>query len=446
MEFDQCQHILKAIGSFDYVAANKLVYKISKIYQPMGTIFTRLCHCESTFTPLQFLRSRWFVMRKDTSLEIIYHNLALELPKEASYIESNMTLSSTIKEQMKSVLEGLIHLCNIRKDMINIYQAILAQSIKGDFDDILSDLEAIEKKVQDLHLSKDLSILGLGVEKEIKVLIMLIKARKAITDYAFQDACIALYSSKLDLMEWKQACKEQSYPEKSSQKQDEIKESSSSSWKFSLFGYSDTKSSKQGDSWPNTIRWHTRVIENLTANMTLFFHQILLEKEKVINEDEPEKAMWKGVKIDYYDQICTFRKRFGVQSVSIIYEVTDDAPFYPQGYVFPGNSYEAPQGVHSFPFIFCHPKEPPNKHLPGIISMIQGSRTRLNDPRADPVYFSDAVVGSTYYLMRIDRHAVIVIIYLDKHANREPTTVEFLTKIVASLRGTTVIEELIKAD
>lgn len=78
--------------------------------------------------------------------------------------------------------------------------------------------------------------------------------------------------------------------------------------------------------------------------------------------------------------------------------------------------------------------------------MIQGSRTRLNDPRADPVYFSDAVVGSTYYLMRIDKHAVIIIIYLDKHTNREPATVEFLTKIVASLRGTTVIEELIRAD
>ncbi|KAG0910250.1 hypothetical protein G6F63_008491 [Rhizopus arrhizus] len=301
MEIDQCQNILKALGSFDYVAANKLVYRVSKIYQPIGTIFTRLCHCESTFTPLQFLRSRWFVMRKDTSLEIIYHNLALELPKEVAYIDSNIILSTETKEHMKSLLEALVHLCNTRKDMINIYQAILAQSIKGDFEDILADLEVLERKIVNLHLEKHLSILGLGVEKEIKILTMLIKARKAITNYAFQDACIALYSSKQDLLEWKQACKEQNYPE-SSQKQDETKDSSTSTWKFSLFGYSDTKSSKQGDTWPNTIRWHTRVLENLTANMTLYFHQILLDKEKIIHEDEPERSLWKGIKIDYYDQ------------------------------------------------------------------------------------------------------------------------------------------------
>lgn len=78
--------------------------------------------------------------------------------------------------------------------------------------------------------------------------------------------------------------------------------------------------------------------------------------------------------------------------------------------------------------------------------MIQGSRTRLNDPKAEPVYFSDTVIGSTYYLMRIDSHAVMVIIYLDKHTNREPATIEFITNIVTSLRGTTVIEELIRVD
>lgn len=256
---------------------------------------------------------------------------------------------------MKSLLEALVHLCNTRKDMINIYQAILAQSIKGDFEDILADLEVLERKIVNLHLEKHLSILGLGVEKEIKILTMLIKARKAITNYAFQDACIALYSSKQDLLEWKQACKEQNYPE-SSQKQDETKDSSTSTWKFSLFGYSDTKSSKQGDTWPNTIRWHTRVLENLTANMTLYFHQILLDKEKIIHEDEPERSLWKGIKIDYYDQISTFKKKFGAHCVGIIYEVTDAAPFYPQGYVLSGNIYEAPQGIHSFPFIFCHPK------------------------------------------------------------------------------------------
>ncbi|CAO3700193.1 unnamed protein product [Rhizopus microsporus] len=436
MELDYCQYILQALGSFDYTAANKLVYKLMKIYQPIGTIFTRLCHCESTFSSLQFLRSRWFVMRKDTSLEIIYHNLALELSKEITYLESNNTLSIDSKEGIKRILEALVHLCNTRKEMINVYQAILAQSTKGEFDNILTELEQIEKTMFDLE--RDLCILGLGIKKEINVLLMLLKARTSITNYAFQDTCISLYSSKQCLSEWKQLCKEQTYPE-SSQRQDETKELST--WRFSLFK-NDTKLTKQGKIWPNTIHWYTRVLENLTAKMTLFFHQILLEKETVIHEEDPERSLWKGITIDYFDQIATFRKRFGAHSISLVYQVTPETPFHPQGYIYPGKTYEAPQGIHSFPFIFCHPKSPPTKHLPGIISIIQGSRARLDDPKAGPIYFFDNVIGSTYYLMRIDRHAVFVIVYLDKHVNREPTTVEFITNIVTSLRGTTVIEDL----
>jgi hypothetical protein len=62
------------------------------------------------------------------------------------------------------------------------------------------------------------------------------------------------------------------------------------------------------------------------------------------------------------------------------------------------------------------------------------------------VHFLDNTVGNTYYLMRLDRHAVMVVIYSEKHAHRDPTTVEFLTHIVTSLRGSAVIEELLKVD
>ncbi|RCI04496.1 hypothetical protein CU098_013243, partial [Rhizopus stolonifer] len=107
--------------------------------------------------------------------------------------------------------------------------------------------------------------------------------------------------------------------------------------------------------------------------------------------------------------------------------------------------YEPPQGVHSFPFIFSHPKEPPTKHLPSIISIIQGSKYKLDDPKAGPVHFVDSVINSTYYLMRIDQHVVFVIIYLEK-THSEPATAEFMNNIVTSLRGTAVIEELIRVD
>jgi hypothetical protein len=54
--------------------------------------------------------------------------------------------------------------------------------------------------------------------------------------------------------------------------------------------------------------------------------------------------------------ISTFKKRFGPHSISLIYEVKGPIPFHPQGYVCPDSTYEAPQGIHSFPFIYCYPK------------------------------------------------------------------------------------------
>lgn len=110
-------------------------------------------------------------------------------------------------------MDALTQLCHIRRDMINLYQAILAQSIKGEFDEILNDMELLQIKTLALNLPKDLSVLGIGVEKEIKILTCLLRARTAITNYAFQDACIALFQLKGDLTEWKRVCQEQDYPE-----------------------------------------------------------------------------------------------------------------------------------------------------------------------------------------------------------------------------------------
>lgn len=110
-------------------------------------------------------------------------------------------------------MDALTKLCNIRRDMINLYQDILAQSVKGEFDLILEETEALQQRASEMDLQKDLCILGLGVEKEISILTCLLRARTAITRYAFQDTCIALYQTRQDLLDWKRICQEQDYPE-----------------------------------------------------------------------------------------------------------------------------------------------------------------------------------------------------------------------------------------
>lgn len=54
---------------------------------------------------------------------------------------------------------------------------------------------------------------------------------------------------------------------------------------------------------PHTIRWQMRYLENLTSKTTLYFNSILLAKErKIVTNDDPERSLWKGLRIDYHDQ------------------------------------------------------------------------------------------------------------------------------------------------
>ena len=80
--------------------------------------------------------------------------------------------------------------------------------------------------------------------------------------------------------------------------------------------------------------------------------------------------------------------------------------------------------------------------MPNIISIIQGSRNKLSDPKAGPVHFYDSKISSTYYLAQVDEHAVLVIIYLERQTQREPTTLDFMATMVTGLRGTSVIADL----
>lgn len=91
-------------------------------------------------------------------------------------------------------------------------------------------------------------------------------------------------------------------------------------------------------------------------------------------------------------------------------------------------------------------QQTPKEHLPNIISIIQGSRNKLNDPKAGPVYFYDNKITSTYYLSRVDDRVVLIVIYLERHVHREAATTEFMTNMVISLRGTSVIGDLSRMD
>ncbi|KAI9303799.1 hypothetical protein BJ944DRAFT_164794 [Cunninghamella echinulata] len=415
MNEDICTPILQAIGAFDYPAASKLANKLVRTYQPLGNIINKLINCESLYTQLSFMKPKWF-MRKDSLLNSMYIYLSEDLNKEYHALENNTTITNYFERSAYlSIMAGINSLCTLRQNLINI--------------------------------TKRLGFLGLGIKKEIQILTKLLQSRKDIINYAFQDACMDLFVCKQELMDWKSQCHTQDYPEKSSIRHEETKEHIS--WPFGLFSSynnNDSKNQKQGDHWPPTIRWYCKYLANLTAKMTLYFHTILLSKERILVEDDPERSLWKGINPDYYDMMTSFRKKHGAQYIGLVYEVKKDKPFYPEGFVCHGIPYEPPQGIHSFPFIFSLPSQPPNDHLPNIISIIQGSQNKLNDPKGMPFHFFDNMLTSTYYLARVDEHTILVIIYQDKHTQKESGTITFMTNLVSLLRGSAVIAELLRMD
>ncbi|ORZ01051.1 hypothetical protein BCR43DRAFT_529730 [Syncephalastrum racemosum] len=418
---DLCTAYWNALGAFDYPAASKISTRLSRLHQPFSAILVKLTNCESIYTQLSFLKPKWF-MRKDAFLGSLYSYLADDIQREIPALESNTYTQLPDTNELLTALHALRELCRVRQTLISIYQGVAAQTTMA-HETILDELDSLRNDTSFDY--ERMKLLG--------------QARQAITDYAFQDACMSLFQCKQELGKWKSLCQSQDYIDKSIVPAQHA--GPTSSWRAVLFG-----STKQGDSWPHHVRWHTKYFENLTAKMTLYFTNILLPRERMLTEDDPEKSLWKGIKIDYHEQICTFRKRFGPHSIGLVYEVTPKVPFYPQGYVCSGTSYEAPQGIHSFPFIYCQPEKAPKEHLPNIISIIQGRRSKLNDPKAGPIHFFDASISSTYYLSRIDEHAVLVVIYLDRHNNIEPATATFMNNLSTSLRGTGVINDMVRME
>ncbi|OUM66359.1 hypothetical protein PIROE2DRAFT_40845, partial [Piromyces sp. E2] len=99
-------------------------------------------------------------------------------------------------------------------------------------------------------------------------------------------------------------------------------------------------------------------------------------------------------------------------------------------------------GIHSYPAIFSFPNEPPLNHWPNIISIIQSKQKHrhLDETSTVPFFFYDWKISISYYMIKVDPEVIIVLIY--ECQNKDPTIIDFLTKLVACLRNVTLFEQL----
>ncbi|CAG8565502.1 5235_t:CDS:2, partial [Racocetra fulgida] len=189
------------------------------------------------------------------------------------------------------------------------------------------------------------------------------------------------------------------------------------------------------------MRWLDKFLSNLTAKMTLYFMNILLEKEKKTGGDS--KTLWRKFSDDYNYQglIRNFRGRSGAHSIALLYEITDDAPFCRDGYSCVTTPCEKPTGIDSFPCIYSFPEEQPKEHWQNIIPLIQEKDEKKQTPftRSFPIHYFDKNTGCAYYFIRIDDHALLVVLFTEKHSSPDNSTSEFIMLLANRLSGIDVL-------
>ncbi|KAF9427054.1 hypothetical protein BGZ94_005547 [Podila epigama] len=313
------------------------------------------------------------------------------------------------------VLYTILHeLCNLRMIMIGVYRLLSLSVSEIEMEVLLPEVEhglqMYDSQCQEICST----VLGSGILHELRILRHGLLLDRAIAEYDVQISSTHLYLAKTSLSEWKQQSLEQDY--------------------------TDNKSNVKGKSnlQPNHCLWLNRWIASEKSKLTMYFMDILLEKEQAMGGDE--RSLWADVEPDMHGLIRTFRKKSGARSISFVYEISPDVRFSTTGFISANAPYEAATGLNSFPCIYSYPPDPPKDHWPNIISIMQGSVAILKQFRSQ--YFYDRKIGCTYYVARIDRHVSIVIIYLDKHPSPDNTAMEFLQLLAGKLRHTDVLTSL----
>ncbi|KAF9960747.1 hypothetical protein BGZ72_006090 [Mortierella alpina] len=331
----------------------------------------------------------------------------------------------------------LRELCSLRMALIGIYRLLSLSTVEIDIALILPEtelaLQMYESGSSDIHNT----VLGSGIESEILLLKHGLLMDKAVSEYDIQKSATHLHLARVALLDWRKISSEQEYAEKSYYRPEE----SSSMWRYNIFSSNSSvaeEKSKTASSMakgrfsvqPNHLLWLHRWIASEKAKMTIYFMDLLLEKEQAFGGDE--RTLWANMDPDMHGM-----KKAGAHSISFVYEISSDVRFSSTGFISANAPYESPTGLNSFPCIYSYPPDPPRDHWPNIISIMQGSVSILRQYRSQ--YFYDRKIGCTYYVARVDAHVSIVIIYLDKHPQPDTGAMDFLQLLASKLRHTDVL-------
>ena len=211
-------------------------------------------------------------------------------------------------------------------------------------DNILPETEQALNMYDSESVEIQNSVLGAGIGCEIRVLRHGLLMDKAVSEYDIQKSVTHLHLARGSLSEWRRVVSEQEYADKTCHRPEET------TWRFfttglgnlgssgsgsgggscsnhsnsgsnshnhhhhhhhgsnsisNTMGLEDSKNAKSGGKGgklalqlPNHIQWLTRWMVSEKAKMTLYFMNILLEKEQAMGGDE--RSLWTNIDPDMH--------------------------------------------------------------------------------------------------------------------------------------------------
>ncbi|KAF9273123.1 hypothetical protein BGZ74_004906, partial [Mortierella antarctica] len=193
------------------------------------------------------------------------------------------------------VLYTILHeLCNLRMITIGVYRMMSQSTTEIEMETILPEVEHALHMYDGRYQDIQNTVLGSGIQFELKILRHGLLLDRAIAEYDVQISSTHLYLARASLSEWKQQTLEQVL--KSHYRPEET------SWRHSFFSSSEDKNKSMVKGklnlLPNHYLWLNRWITSERSKLTIYFMDILLEKEQAMGGDE--RSLWADIEPDMH--------------------------------------------------------------------------------------------------------------------------------------------------
>ncbi|CAG8608192.1 11131_t:CDS:2 [Paraglomus occultum] len=428
----------QATGCFDYQAANKVAGKMKEINPGASTVLLALSRCEQSYTSLDSLKSK--LWRSKDFLDMLYADAVKDIhAKVVAQIAGAPAQSDA--NYMTDVCRALSCFAKCRQHMNEVYRLTQSHPYLDDVTPILEKIKTIKEEVEKEPFLNKLGILMSGLEHEILIMESLLAAHKGLTSYNLKNTIVKLYTAKIKLSAWREIYSNQEYAEKSENRTEDYPRGLFTWYLFER----NSKPARRNSGSPNLVQWMSRFHADLTAKMTLYFMQILIDRDK-----GGLNSIWNRVEFDYHGEITNFRKTSNALCVALVYEITDDVPFYPYGYICDG---EQPAIIESdidrFRCIYSYPKDQishskDDKLWSSMVSkLLQADRKPTVSPqRPTPIHETDKELKTTFYYLRIDSRVRLVVVHSSVHTSPDAQTIEFMTLIGTRLSNTHNLQSL----